>query len=397
MGKLTTRKVDSLKEPGMYSDGDGLYLRIGPNGSKSWILRTRIAGRVTGSGSPLRWEGGLGGLGLVSLAEAREKARELRKVARAGGNPAKTRDRRELTFEEAARAHYDQLRPTWRNGKHADDWLNALINHAFPRLGSQPLQSIGTEDVLQVLVPIWVDRNETAKRVRQRIGSTFDWAIGAGHYTGANPVGPHLSKALPRVRAKPMHHAALPWQELPGLMSELKARDGTSARCLEWIILTAARSGEARGATWAEIEGATWTVPAARMKAGEPHAVPLPDAALAVLDKVKGLDDRLVFPSPQMQRDKTHKELSVNAFGALFRRLGIKDVTAHGFRSTFRVWAAEVANAPREVAEAALAHQVGSAVERAYQRSDLFERRRVLMQRWALFCLGHEGSVVRIA
>lgn len=372
----------------MYSDGDGLYLRVGPNGSKSWILRTRVTGRVTATGTPLRWEGGLGSLSLVTLAEARDKARELRKVARSGGNPAKVRDRRELTFEEAARAHYEQLRPTWRNGKHADDWLNALSNHVFPRLGAQPLKAIGTEDVLQVLAPTWVERHETAKRVRQRIGSTFDWAIGAGHYSAANPVGPHLSKALPKVRSKPVHHAALPWQEVPRFMAQLAKREGTSARCLEWIILTAARSGEARGMRWSELKGPTWTVPAERMKAGEPHAVPISGAALDVLAKVRGLDDSLVFPSPQAHRDGTFKELSVNAFSALFKRLGVQGITTHGFRSTFRVWAAEAADAPREVAEAALAHQVGNAVERAYQRSDLFERRRDLMAEWAAYCSG---------
>ncbi|MAM63853.1 MAG: integrase [Maritimibacter sp.] len=385
MGKLTVRKVESLRDPGMYGDGEGLYLRVGPTGSKSWILRTRINGRFTKGGSPLRWEGGIGSLAMVSLAEARDKARELRKVAREGGDPRTVRDDDALTFEEAARTLYRSLEPSWKNEKHAKTWIASLEKYVFPEIGATPIEEIASGDILPLLSPIWVEKNETAKRVKQRVSAVFDWAKGAGHFAHENPVN-GLSKALPSVRRKANHMPAMKHKDVPAFMAALDEREGTSARTLQFIILTAVRSGEARGAQWSEIEGDVWNVPAERMKLGVPHSVPLSKQALAVLEKVRGLDDEWVFPSTVPNKDGSQRPQSVMVFKGLMKRMGVQGITVHGFRSTFRDWAGEVARADWEVAEAALAHAVGSDVARSYARSDLFQRRRELMDAWGGYC-----------
>lgn len=390
MPKLTARKVETIKQPGMHADGEGLYLRIGPTGGKSWILRTVVHGR--------RRELGIGSASLVSLAEARETARKLRKVARDGGDPDTLRKRESLTFEEAAKRVHAQLLPTWKNKKHAETWLSSIENYANPVFGKRPIGTVTTADVLKALTPIWTDRNETANRVKQRIAAVFDWAKGAGHYPHENPVN-GLKKALPVVKSVDSHMAALPWQDVPALMSDLAQREGVSARTLEFIILTAVRSGEARGARWAEIDlkAKTWTIPGERMKRGVQHRVPLSDGAVAVLEKVKGLDADLVFPSAIRAKDGSAKPQSDMVFKALYDRMKRKGFTTHGFRSTFRDWCSESAHAEREIAEAALAHATGNAVERAYARSDLFERRRKLMDLWGQYASGKSGNVVQLA
>lgn len=385
--KLTARKIDALREPGMYGDGGGLYLRIGPTGSKSWILRTVVHGK--------RRSLGLGGADLVPLAEARTKAQTLRKVAREGGDPDTIRKRERLTFEDAARRVHAGLVPTFRSAKHAALWLSVLEAYAFPHFGARPLETIGTADVFKALNPIWTSKSDTARRVKQRIATVFDWAKGAGHYPHENPVN-GLKKALPVVKRRAEHMDSMPWQEVPGFMADLGSREGLSARCLEFIILTAARSLEARGARWAEIDikAKTWTVPPERMKRGIQHRVPLCPQALAMLEQVRGLDEDLVFPSPQRGRDGKAKPQSDMVFKALFLRMKRGGFTTHGFRSSFRDWASESAHAEREVAEAALSHATGNEVERAYARSDLFERRRKLMDAWGRFCAGEEGNVL---
>lgn len=390
MPKLTARKIETAKEPGMYADGEGLYLRIGPTGGKSWILRTVVHGR--------RRELGIGSASLVGLAEAREKARQLRKVARDGGDPDTLRKRENLTFEEAAKRVHAQLLPTWKNKKHAETWLSSIENHANPAFGKRPIGTVTTADVLKALTPIWTDRNETANRLKQRIAAVFDWAKGAGHYPHENPVN-GLKKALPVVKSVDSHMASLPWQDLPALMSDLAQREGVSARTLEFIILTAVRSGEARGARWAEfdLKSKTWTIPGERMKRGIQHRVPLCDAAVVILEKMKGLDADLVFPSATRAKDGAAKPQSDMVFKALYERMKRKGFTTHGFRSTFRDWCSESAHAEREIAEAALAHATGNAVERAYARSDLFERRRKLMGLWGQYASGKSGSVVQLA
>lgn len=390
MSKLTARKVETIKQPGMYADGEGLYLRIGPTGGRSWILRTVVHGR--------RRELGIGSASLVPLVEARDKARQLRKVARDGGDPDTLRKRESLTFEEAAKRVHAQLLPTWKNKKHAETWLSSIENYANPVFGKRPIGTVTTADVLKALTPIWTDRNETANRLKQRIATVFDWAKGAGHYPHENPVN-GLKKALPVVKSVDSHMAALPWQDVPAFMVELAQREGVSARTLEFVILTAVRSGEARGARWAEIDltAKTWTIPGERMKRGVQHRVPLSDAAVAILEKVKGLDTDLVFPSAIRAKDGSAKPQSDMVFKALYDRMKRKGFTTHGFRSTFRDWCSESAHAEREIAEAALAHATGNAVERAYARSDLFERRRKLMDLWGQYASGKSGNVVQLA
>lgn len=395
MPKLTARKVESLKDAGMYGDGEGLYLRIGPNGAKSWILRTRIQGRFTDSGKPLRWEGGLGSQATITLLEARDKARELRKVAKAGGDPAATKNKLQLTFKDAAQRVFDGLKPTWKNPRHAVLWWASMENHVFPRLENRQIDTLGTADVLAVLSPVWTEKHDTARRLRQRIAAVFDWAKGAGHYPHENPVN-GLKKALPPVKRRATHMAALDWRDVPEFMSGLAQREGMSARTLEFLILTATRSGEARGAMWSEIEGDVWTIPADRMKRGLEHRIPLSDAVKNVLEKVRGLNSEMVFPSNQLGRDGKGRLQSVMVFKALQIRMKREGFTVHGFRSSFRDWASESAKADREVAEAALSHATGNEVERAYARSDLFERRKVLMDAWAQYCTGATGQVVRM-
>ena len=389
MGKLTHKGVLGIKDPGMHGDGEGLWLRVSPTGAKSWVLRTAVHGK--------RREYGLGSVKWVSLAEARDMAREMRKEARTGGNPETIRARQSLTFEEAARRVHEAQAVTWKNPKHAQIWWRSLELHVLPKIGDRSIETIGAADVLEVLSPIWTEKHDTARRVRQRLAAIFDWAKTAGHYGAENPVT-GVTRALPKVSRQAVHMAALPWRELPELMTRLQDAEGTAARMVEWVILTAARSGEARGTTWAEIEDAIWTVPADRMKRGKEHRVPLSGPALGVIERVRHLHPELVFPSRQRRAGALFDQpLSVNAGPAVLKRLGYEEITLHGFRSTFRDWCSEAARADREVAEAALSHATGNAVERAYSRSDLFERRIALMDAWGRFCTGARGDVVELA
>lgn len=391
MPKLTAAKVKALKEPGMHGDGSGLYLRVGSTGAKSWVLRVVVHGR--------RRDLGLGSAALVTLGEARETARRLRKIAREGGDPDSERKRESMTFEEAARRVHAQLLPTWKNAKHSSTWISSIETYANPVFGKRPIETVNSADVLRALGPLWTSRAETARRLKQRIATIFDWAKGAGHYPHENPVN-GIKKALPVVKGGGKHLAAMPWRGVPGFVDDLARRKGISARTLEFLILTAARSGEARGARWAEIDwdARAWVIPAERMKAGKPHRVPLSDAAMAILEQMRGLDPVLVFPSPVRAKDGSARPQSDAVFVALLKRMGREGFVPHGFRSSFRDWATEFAHADREVAEAALAHTVGNATERAYARSDLFERRRALMDTWAAFVTGeHADNVVPLA
>jgi len=387
MGNLTVKLVASLKEPGMFSDTNGLYVRVGPTGGKSWVLRTVVHGR--------RRELGLGSVALVTLAEARELAHKYRKIARDGGDPDKVRKRESLIFSEAAVRVHKTLLPTWRNEKHAATWINSLETYAYPHFGDMPLHTISSAEVLKALTPIWTEKHDTAKRLKQRIAAVFDWAKSSGQYPHDNPVN-GINKALPVVKARSNHMASLNWREVPEFMDALSEREGISARALELIILTASRSGEVRGARWAEVEGNIWTIPSERMKRGVAHRVPLAPEAMAILEKVRGLDSDLIFPSVQRSKDGTGKEQSNMVFKALLKRMEREGFTIHGFRSSFRDWCSESAKADREVAEAALSHATGNAVERAYARSDLFERRVALMEAWGRFATGQVGEVVEM-
>ncbi|MGC2854151.1 tyrosine-type recombinase/integrase [Novispirillum sp. DQ9] len=389
--KLTAKAVAALREPGRYADGNGLYLQVGKTGGKAWLLRYMLNGKAR--------EMGLGALADVSLSEAREKASEARKLLSAGRDPLEARKEerqaaaleaaKAISFKGAAEAYITAHRAGWRNAKHAAQWSATLETYAFPVIGELPVADVDTGLVLRVLEPIWTEKPETASRVRGRIEAVLDWARVRGYRDGPNPAlwRGHLAHLLPR-RAKVRkveHHAALPYAEIAAFMVALRQRDATAARGLEFAILTAARTGEVLGATWAEIdlEAAVWTVPADRMKAGREHRVPLSPRAAAILQAMaqEHGQEGYLFPSK-----RKGKPLSNMAFLMLLRRMGRADLTAHGFRSTFRDWTAERTAFPGEVAEAALAHVVGDKVEAAYRRGDLFEKRRKLMEAWADHC-----------
>lgn len=389
--RLSAIAVTKATEPGMYPDGLGLYLRVGPTGAKSWVFRFR-------SGASRR-DMGLGPLHTITLADARTKAAECRKLLLDGKDPLSTREAERLailaesakamTFKKCAEAYIDAHKAGWRNGKHADQWTNTLTAYAYPTIGELFVNAVDTGLVMKVLEPIWSTKTETASRVRGRIEAILDWATVRGHRQGDNPARwkGHLDHLLP-ARAKVQkveHHSALPYAEIGDFMTSVRAQEGTSARALELLILTASRTGEVIGATWGEFDlpGKLWTIPAERMKAGREHRVPLSPAALRVLEAMQKVQTRdFVFPG-----GKPEKPLSNMALLQLLKRMDRPDLTAHGFRSTFRDWAAETTNFPRDVAEMALAHAIGDKVEAAYRRGDLFDKRRKLMEAWAAYCL----------
>ena len=381
MGKLTDRTIRNLKTSGRFSDGETLILLVSPSGAKSWVQRIRINGQ--------RHDLGLGGYPVVSLAQARRKAQDNRALAKSGGDPlAEKREEAMVaampTFETLARQHIVEHRHSWRNAKHACQWLSTLETYAFPSIGAVKVNEVSRKQVVDVLSPIWHTKAETARRVRQRIRAVMDRAVALGHID-FNPAGDAINGALtkmPRVRA---HHRALPYQELPAALEAV--RESTTSPCVklafEMLALTACRSGEVRGMTWNEVnwDTGTWTIPAGRMKAGRLHRVPLSRRALEILREARSLGDGndFVFPAP-----RSGGVLSDMALTQMLRRLGLEFVP-HGLRSSFRDWAAEQTDAPHAVMETALAHTVGNATEAAYARSDLFELRRGLMEKWGAF------------
>lgn len=387
---LTARGIRSLP-PGWHSDAGregvpGLYIRVADTGAGYWFFRFMLRGR--------RRDMGLGSSVDVSLAEAREMALQARKLKRQGIDPIDHRNEAQaaqeraqvastMTFERAAREVHETLAPGWKNPKHADQWINTLAAYAFPRIGDMPVGSIGVAEVLEVLKPIWQDKAETARRVRQRMDQVMRWAEAHGH-AEKNPVAAAV-ELLPRQRAKVEHHAAMPYAEVPAFMAELgAAAPAAGTLALRFTILTAVRSGEVRGATWAEIdlERRTWTIPAERMKAEREHRVPLSPAAVSVLRQASEAfgADGLVFPA------RDDKPLSDMTLTAALRRRGLP-YTVHGFRSSFRDWCAEQ-GVPREIAERCLAHAVKDDTEAAYLRTDALEQRRPVMRRWAEFLKG---------
>ena len=391
-GKLTARSVETAG-PGTHEDGRGLRLVVKPGGSRSWVLRYQIAGR--------RRDLGLGPFPEITLARAREKALEARRLVVEGRDPLAERGRAPaLAFKAAAEALVASKRPGWRNAKHAAQWAATLTAYAHPKLGGLDVKQVDTADVLEVLRPIWAQKPQTASRVRQRVEAVLDYAAAIGaRPAGANPARwrGHLDHLLPKpgkVRAV-RHHAALDWREAPGFMAALRTAEGAAARALGFAILTAARSGEVRGMAWRELDlgAGVWTVPAGRIKAGKEHRVPLAPAALALLPEWRhGEPDALVFASPAGAA--VGRPLSDTALTAVLRRLGRGDLTVHGFRSTFRDWAGEATAHPREVVEAALAHRLQDKAEAAYARGDLFAKRRRLMADWAAILAGSAAEVV---
>ena len=374
---LTATQVKAFKEPGRYGDGQGLYLNIAPRGSKNWVQRIVIHGK--------RRELGLGGYPAVSLAEAREKALEIKRKVAAGVDPtARIEGPVMPTFAEAARSTHEANRPRWRNNRHTGAWIATLEKYAFPVLGNMPVDQIQQADVLGVLKPIWGEKQETARRVRQRMSTTFKWAMAHG-FIERNPAGEAIDGALPPMPKLKAHHKALPYQDVPAAIETIaESKASLSAKlCFEFTVLTAARSGEARGAEWKEIDLdlTEWRLPANRNKSGKEHRMPLSEAALDVLGRASALKDDtgLVFPSVN------GKTLSDSTLSKLVRENGIQGVP-HGFRSSFRDWAQENTSASWAAMELSLSHAVGSDVERAYLRSDLLEQRRMLMEDWGRYC-----------
>ena len=386
--ELSALKVRQVSEPGRYPDGNGLYLVVSNTGAKRWLLRIVVHGR--------RRDMGLGSVSLVPLAEARELALRYRKAARDGGNPLDERRKARNvvpTFAEAARKVHAESKATWKNKKHAQQWINTLETYAMPVIGDMQLNHIQSADILRVLSPIWLDKPETARRVRQRLSTVFDWAKAAGHRSDGNPVDA-IERGLPKQAGKKEHHKAMPYADVPAFIQRLQRSDsrGRIARlAFEFLILTATRTSETLLAEWPEIDAAAaiWTIPADRMKAGREHRVPLSDRAQAIVAEIRqfGLDTPFIFPGTKLV-----KPMSNMVFLTMLKRMEVP-VTAHGFRSSFRDWVAETTNYPNELAEMALAHTVKDRVEAAYRRGDMLDRRRDMMDEWSEF-IEQMGAII---
>lgn len=388
INRLNARQIGGMNEPGLFADGNGLYLRIDQTGSKRWVY-------IYYRGAKRR-EMGLGSALTVKLAEARSMAEDARRVTRAGGDPIE--DRRianapvvDQTFSVVAAALMDDLEKGWKSPKQRPQWEASLNQHAA-RIMTMDVAKVDTEAVLSALRPIWTKNPETASRLRGRIERIIDAATARGLRSGENPARwrGHLSVLLTSAKKQRGHHAAMHYGDVPDFLTTLAKRNSMSAAALRYLILTAARSGEVRGATWEEIDGDVWVVPAERMKAGREHHVPLTDAALELLDthgKAR-LRSGLIFPG-------LNGPLSDMALAMVLRKLDIKDATPHGFRSSFKDWASDCTAFADEISEEALAHTVGSAVRRAYRRGQALEKRRALMNAWSDFCTGRTGTVTQ--
>ena len=386
--QLTPLRIREVKQPGDYADGNGLYLRVDRSGVKRWVQKITIRGK--------RRNLGLGSIHVVTLAQARAQAAGNKRMVREGGDPLSTKRQAIMpTFAEAAATVIALNQPTWSNEKQAYQWEMTVSKYVNPVIGERLVGDIASSDVLAVLTPIWTSKHETARRVRQRIGAVMDWAVAQG-YRADNPAGSALARVLPRMPRTQAHQQAIPYDEVADAIRRFNGSeaDATTKLSFEFLVLTASRSSEVRLATWAEVDmlAATWTVPPERMKGRRglrrEHRVPLSGRALDVLDEAAQLTDGngLIFPSPLTGRaisDATHRKR--------LRELGIPAVP-HGFRSSFRDWASEQTDAPHAVMEAALAHVISNATEAAYARSDLFDRRRVLMDEWAAYLVADAAA-----
>lgn len=389
--KLTVREIEAIRDPGRHHTGDGLYLQVRASGARTWLFRYMRAGRAR--------EMGLGSASTVKLADARLRANEARRLLAEGHDPIEHRrqiDRAQeqeqvkaKTFRQVADDLIKSKESGWRNAKHRYQWRATLETYAYPVFGDLPVAEVDTDLVLKALEPIWRSKTETASRLRGRIEAVLDYARVKGYRQGPNPAlwRGHLSHLLPAPSDVQtiQHQPALPYAEMPAFMARLRERDGTSARALEFVILTAARTGEVLGARWREFDLAdgVWTVPAERMKARREHRVPLSTVAL---DIVEGMRDEQSSDAFVFAGQRADRPLSQMALLMLLRRLERTDITVHGFRSTFRDWVAEQTDFPGDVAEAALAHKIPNKVEAAYRRGDLFDKRRQLMEVWASHC-----------
>jgi integrase len=388
LGRLSASSVKAARTPGRYSDGDGLFLLIGPSGSKSWVCRVQKEGR--------RRDFGLGSEKKVTLGQARQLSTQVRSQIQAGIDPIAERRKREgiPTFREAAAKVFAENHKSWRNAKHRGQWLSTLERYAFPIFGDVAVSEIDGPLVRDALVAIWLEKPETARRVRQRIASVIDWAIAKGYRTMPLPMAA-INKSLPKSRAKAVHHSALPYTDVPAFIQRLRERESIGRLAFEALILTAARSGEIRLAVWSEIdlEAKLWTIPLERMKAGREHVVPLSNAAIRVFNHAasyRELRSDLVFPGV-----RTGKPLSDMTLTKICRDMSIAAVP-HGFRSSFRDWVAEETDFDGDIAEMALAHTIENKVEAAYRRGNLLEKRKRLMQAWCDFCTGNAKAALQL-
>ena len=385
--KLTAKFIENVTNAGKYYDQHGLFLHVRSSGAKKWLQRYTIKGR--------RREVGLGSAKVVSVAQARRNAYNNLILVSEGIHPIedKKKDKSIPNFETAARLVYDANLPTWRNAKHASQFITTLETYAFPVIGNMTIKDITSAHILQILSPIWVTKSETAKRVRQRLSTVFKWCI-AKHWRLDDPADIAIVQALPRQSKKIMHRKSISYNEVANFLEIIKdSSAGHSTKLgLEFLILTATRSGEVRKASWNEIDGSIWTIPAERMKAGVTHRIPLPARCIEILTLARQISkgSKYIFEGTQ-----ANKPLSENTFNKLIKELNL-DVHVHGFRTSFRTWTQEKTNYPREIAETALAHSLKDKSEAAYARSDLLEKRAEMMEAWAQFINSSCSDVVQI-
>jgi integrase len=384
MGRLSATFVKADKAPGRYADGDGLYLVVAPGGSKSWVCRVQKEGK--------RRDIGLGSVKKVSLAQARDRSGKVRTQVEAGLDPILERKKEAgiPTFREAAALVFAENRAAWKNKKHAGQWLSTLTTYAFPHIGNISVSVIDGQHVRDALMPIWLTKQETARRVRQRIAMVVDWAVAEGYR--ATPLAmAALNKSLPKAKRKVEHQAAMPYADVPTFVARLRERESVGRLAFELLVLTALRSGEIRGALWSEFDltAKLWTIPSGRMKVDVEHVVPLSEAALSVLKRAEEYREArsdLVFPG--MRHGKPLSDMTLTK---ICRDMDV-DAVPHGFRSSFRDWVSEETDFDGAIAEMALAHTIANKVEAAYRRGKLLDKRRTMMDAWATYCIS--GPVV---
>ncbi|MDB0012015.1 integrase arm-type DNA-binding domain-containing protein [Paracoccaceae bacterium] len=385
--KLTAKFVENVSEAGKYYDQHGLFLHVRPSGAKKWLQRYTFQGR--------RREIGLGSAKIVSVATARKNAHQNLVLVSEGIDPIEDKKQDSVIpkFEVAALKVYEDNRPTWRNAKHAAQFITTLETYAFPVIGSMSVKEINSSHILRILSPIWVTKAETAKRVRQRLSTVFKYCV-AQQWRTDDPANIAIVEALPNPKRKVQHRKSISYNDVSDFIETVsKSSAGLSTKLgLEFLILTATRSGEVRNARWDEVNGSLWTIPAERMKAGVAHRIPLPFRCMEILEEAKtiSLGSDFIF-----EGTKPNKPLSENTFNKLMKELGL-EVHAHGFRTSFRTWTQEKTNYPREIAEAALAHSLRDKAEAAYARSDLLEKRAVMMEAWAQFISKDASEIVQI-
>ena len=385
--KLTAKFVENVSEAGKYYDQHGLFLHVRPSGAKKWLQRYTFQGR--------RREIGLGSAKIVSVATARKNAHQNLVLVSAGIDPIEDKKQDSIIpkFEVAARKVYEDNRPTWRNAKHAAQFIATLETYAFPVIGSMSVKEINSSHILRILSPIWVTKAETAKRVRQRLSTVFKYCV-AQQWRTDDPANIAIVEALPNPKRKVQHRKSISYNDVSDFLETVsKSSAGLSTKLgLEFLILTATRSGEVRNARWDEVNGSLWIIPAERMKACVAHRIPLPSRCIEILEEAKTISQGSGFI---FEGTKPNKPLSENTFNKLMKELGL-EVHAHGFRTSFRTWTQEKTNYPREIAEAALAHSLRDKAEAAYARSDLLEKRAEMMEAWAQFISKDASEIVQI-